>query len=243
MHLGVGVMNVGYDASYLQCLLSRLIEESEEYLLTQVSKAARRGKKVQIRKTGDPSEVEVYAGGRYHIMDRDAVAAVMQDEEIASFIDYEKAAVSGNEDSPARVQGRGLSPKATAQNPLTRSMPKTPLLPLIQKKSGKPTKPTVAPVQTPVQSNNPSGSTPQSLPKLTRSQNRLLKSEQELSTLLSSISAAGVSGLSSELLLSISRLSNSISGRRRVVVNLTDSAQPMEKSLVGTESNVQGETS
>nr|ASY03257.1 RNA-dependent RNA-polymerase [Norway luteo-like virus 3] len=78
MHLGAAVDNLGYDGSYLACKIRRFTEDSTEYFERLTRQHQKRGKRLVVRRTQDPQEVEVRVNGQYVRISRAAVEAVYE---------------------------------------------------------------------------------------------------------------------------------------------------------------------
>lgn len=116
MHLGAAVDNLGYDGSYLACKIRRFTEDSTEYFERLTRQHQKRGKRLVVRRTQDPQEVEVRVNGQYVRISRAAVEAVY--ESFGAEPDY--APESGNVEGPcASAQGPGPMSgiRSVAQNP------------------------------------------------------------------------------------------------------------------------------
>lgn len=71
MHLGGNTTNMGYEAGYLQMLMQRLQENTEDFMLLQASKP---GAKFQHKRSPyNPDEHMVRMNGRYYLVDDDTL--------------------------------------------------------------------------------------------------------------------------------------------------------------------------
>lgn len=71
MHLGGHAVNIGYDGQYLRMIHKRTQESSEDYFEGVIQRALKKGKRMNVRSSANPDEVEIHYNGMYHTVDKD----------------------------------------------------------------------------------------------------------------------------------------------------------------------------
>ncbi|APG75748.1 hypothetical protein 1 [Shuangao insect virus 9] len=89
MHLGGGAQNLGYSGAYISMLMRALQEDSTDFLMSQIERAA----EYQVSQSPyDPDEFRVKVGGRYYLLDAEGVHKLnlrVQRDVSSGYRDYE----------------------------------------------------------------------------------------------------------------------------------------------------------